>query len=110
MVQLIDFDRLDIIKVNESELLNIKIDIVEEDLLNRPSKELYGLINEYVRNAIAYAAIPLNSNLWVEITVKDSTIKTNEKSLYLLCANIIAANLLVGKMREREIHEMKSGN
>ena len=101
MVQLIDFGKLDVIKVKEEELQTVRIDFVEEGLLDLPTKQLYDKLSTGVHSAIAAAAIFPIDNLYIEVNIKDNTIGDDD-GLYYLCADIIAANLLVGKMRERE--------
>jgi hypothetical protein len=101
MVQLIDFDRIDIIKVKEDELKLINITIEQEGLLDLPASQLYDTLSTAVREKMAAAAILPVDNIWFEINIKDNTIDDDD-SLYYLCANIIAANMLVGKDRERE--------
>lgn len=101
MVQLIDFDRLDIIKLKENEVKTIRVDIVEDGLLDLPTSQLYDKLSTAVCSAMSTAAKFPIDNLWIEINIKDSTIDDDD-SIYYLCANIIAANLLVGKMRDRE--------
>lgn len=103
MVQLIDFDSLDIIKVNENEVKTIRIDIVEDGLLDLPTTQLYNKLSTAVCSAMSTATKFPIDNLWIEINIKDNTIDDDDDdSLYNLCGNIIAANLLVGKNRERE--------
>ena len=101
MVQLIDFDKIDIIKVKEDELKLINITIEQEGLLDLFTSQLYDTLSTAVREKMAAAAILPVDNIWFEINIKDSTIDDDD-SLYYLCANIIAANMLVGKNRERE--------
>lgn len=102
MVQLIDFNRIDVIKVDESELTTILVEIDKDGLLDYSSADLYALINDGIRSSIARGAFSLNDNLWFKIIIKDNTIDKDDLSLYFLCANIIAANLLVGEIRDRE--------
>jgi hypothetical protein len=102
MVQLIDFNRIDVIKVDENELTTIMVEIDKDGLLDYSSADLYALINDGIRSSIARGAFSLNDNLWFKIIIKDNTIDNDDLSLYFLCANIIAANLLVGEMRDRE--------
>ena len=101
MVQLIDFNRIDIIKLNENEVKIVDITIEKEGLLDLTTEQLYNEINTIVREKIAAAAVCVNDSLWIEINIKDNTIDEDD-SLYFLCANIIAANMIAGKMRERE--------
>jgi hypothetical protein len=102
MVQLIDFEQLNVVKYKEEEVKIIDIAIEEEGLLNYSSKELYDKIFAVVQEKMA-AQITLNDKLYFKLTITDSTITDVEYSImYFICANIIAANLLVGKMRERE--------
>lgn len=102
MVQLIDFARLDVVKYKREEVKIIDIIIEEEGLLNYSSKELYDKIFAAVQEKMA-AQITLNDKIYFKLTITDSTITDAEYSImYFICANIIAANLLVGKMRERE--------
>lgn len=100
MVQLIDFDKIDVIKVKEDELKTVRIDFVEDGLLDLPAKQLYDKLSAGVHNAIAAAAIFPIDNLYIEVNIKDNM--ADDDSLYCLCANIIAANLFVGKNRDRE--------
>lgn len=101
MVQLIDFDKLDVIKLKEDELKIVNINIEQEGLLDLPTAQLYAILTAAVHEKIAAAAILPVDNLWIDINIKDSTIGDDD-GLYYLCADIIAANLLVGKNRERE--------
>ena len=101
MVQLIDFDKLNVIKLKEDELKIVNINIEQEGLLDLPTTQLYTILTAAVREKIAAAAILPADNLWIDVNIKDSTVGDDD-SLYYLCANIVAANLLVGKMRERE--------
>lgn len=101
MVSLIDFNRIDVIKVREDELKIVAIDIVQDGLLDLPTNQLYDTLSTAVRGKMAAAAILPVDNLWFEINIKDDMIDDSD-TLYRLCANIIAANLLVGKNRERE--------
>lgn len=100
MVQLIDFGKLDVIKVKKEELQTVRIDFVEEGLLDLPTKQLYDKLSAGVHSAIAAATIFPIDNLYIEVNIKDSM--ADDDNLYYLCADIIAANLLVGKNRERE--------
>ena len=101
MVSLIDFNRIDVIKVKEDELKIVVIDIVQDGLLDLPTNRLYDTLSAAVRGKMAAAAILPVDNLWFEINIKDDTVGDDD-GLYYLCADIIAANLLVGKNRERE--------
>ena len=101
MVQLIDFNKLDIVKVGEDELKVVNINIEQEGLLDLPTAQLYDKLSADVRGKMAAAAILPVDNLWINVNIKDSTIGDDD-GLYYLCADIIAANLLVGKNRERE--------
>lgn len=101
MVQLIDFDKLNVIKLKEDELKVVNINIEQEGLLDLPTAQLYATLTAAVREKIAAAAILPVDNLWIDINIKDSTI-SDDDGLYYLCADIIAANLLIGKMRDRE--------
>lgn len=101
MVSLIDFNRIDVIKVKEDELKVVAVDIVQDGLLDLPTSQLYDTLSTAVRGKMAAAAILPVDNLWFEINIKDDMVDDSD-TLYRLCANIIAANLLVGKMRDRE--------
>lgn len=101
MVQLIDFDKLDIVKVEKDELKVVNINIEQEGLLDLPTAQLYDKLSTDVRGKMAAAAILPVDNLWINVNIKDSTVGDDD-GLYYFCADIIAANLLVGKNRERE--------
>ena len=101
MVQLIDFDKLNIIKLREDEFKVININIEQEGLLDLSASQLYDTLSTAVREKMAAAAILPVDNIWIDINIKDSTVGDDD-SLYYLCADIVAANLLVGKNRERE--------
>ena len=101
MVQLIDFDKLNVIKLKEDELKIVNINIEQEGLLDLPTTQLYTILTAAVHEKIAAAAILPTDNLYIEVNIKDSTVGDDD-GLYYLCADIIAANLLVGKSRERE--------
>ena len=69
--------------------------------LDLSTKQLYDKLSAGVHSAMAAAAIFPIDNLYIEVNIKDSTIGDDD-GLYYFCADIIAANLLVGKDRERE--------
>ena len=102
MVQLIDFDKLDVIKLAEDEVKIVDITIEREGLLDLSPTKLYDELFAVVHEKIAAAAILPTQNIYFNVNIKDSTADDID-SLGLLCANIIAANLLVGKNREREM-------
>ena len=103
MVQLIDFNKIDIIKLHETEVKTITITINKQGLLDLPTSQMYNELSTAVQEKIAAAAILPKDNLWFDVNIQDPTIEeTDEDCLFLLCANIIAANLIIDKNRERE--------
>jgi hypothetical protein len=102
MVKLIDFNKIDIIKLHEKKLKVINIAIEKNGLLDLNAQQLYDIIFAAINDKVVNAEISLIDNLWFEIDIKDNTIDDNDNSLYFLCANIIAANLIAGKDRSRE--------
>lgn len=103
MVRLIDFDKLDVIKIQENELKIINITIQQENITYQSIEKMYDLFSKNITEAINSTTIDLNDNLYFKINITDSTLnKDGCNLLYQLCSNIIGANIVTNDMRNRE--------
>lgn len=93
---------MNVIQLEPNEVKVIDVTIEKQGLLDLNSQALYNELFTAVQEKVAAAAILPSDNLFFDIYIKDDTIDDDD-SLYLLCANIIAANLLVGVNRDREM-------
>ena len=103
MVQLIDLMRIDAVKLKENEVKVVNIVIEEQELAELNNNELYDKINVEIRDTVARAALAKDDKVYFQVYVIDTTANDEELNfLYSLVGDIIAANLLTVKSRDRE--------